>query len=309
MENKQILVASSVIFIILLLMAFFINDFVVGSNLIFIGIIILVAPYSIVKFFRFKRIKAYEDEFPIFLRDIAESQRVGLTFVQALQSASKSEYGILTPEIKRMHNQLTWNVPAETMLKNFAERMKGSKTIVRAIMIIEQATKSGGNIEETMESLATNIEALKDVQEEKSIMLNQQVIMMYAIFFIFMGITISLVKFLVPLLQTQIETSGFGFQGFSGNPCAQCIGTSNPACLGCDAFYSVSTAFNLGKTGEAASYYKGMFFTMIMVQGLFCGLIAGQIASDSVIAGVKHSMIMVMAGIFSFILVTRIGFI
>ena len=113
----------------------------------------------------------------------------------------------------------------------------------------------------------------------------------------------------MPLLQTQTETGGFGFQGFSANPCAQCISSSDAVCLGCDAFFTVSNAFDFGKPEDAAAYYKSLFFTMILVKGFFSGLIAGQIGSDSVVGGVKHSMIMVIAGFFVFMMVTRIGFI
>ena len=180
MESRNMLIVSAVVFVLLIVLAVLVNNFVLSSNLIFLGIVILVLPYTLHKFFEFKRIRSYEEEFPNFLRDLAESQRAGLTLMQALQSASRSQYGMLTAEIRRMYNQLTWNVPVETVLKGFGDRMKKSKTIVRAMMIIDQATKSGGNVEETMESLANNIESLKEVQEEKSTMLNQQVIMMYA---------------------------------------------------------------------------------------------------------------------------------
>ncbi|MBI4171088.1 MAG: type II secretion system F family protein [Candidatus Aenigmarchaeota archaeon] len=309
MESKHIFITSSIAFVFIIIAAIFVNNFVIASNLIFLGAVILIFPYSLNKFFEFKRTRAYEEEFPNFLRDLAESQRAGLTLMQALQSASKTEYGMLTYEIKRMYNQLTWNVPVETVLKNFSERIKKSKMIVRAMMIIDQATKSGGNVEQTMESLATNIESLREVQEEKSLMLNQQVIMMYAIFFIFLGISIALIKFLVPLFQTQTEAGSLGFQGFGANPCVQCIGNSAPVCLGCHTFFAVSEAFNFGKNEDAISYYKALFFTMIMVQGFFSGLIAGQIGSDSIIGGVKHSMIMLIAGFFIFMLSIRIGFI
>jgi len=312
MDNQKILIVSGAIFAVLVVAAILINNFVIASNLVFIGIVILFAPYSLARFFQFKKLHAYEDEFPIFLRDLAESQQAGLTLMQAMASAAKSEYGMLTPEVRRMYNQLTWNVPIDTALNNFSQRMKNSKVIVRAVIVILQANKSGGNVEQTMESLANNIESIKEVQQEKNTMLSQQVVMMYAIFFIFVGITIALVKFLVPLLQTSMataDTSGFGFSGFNSNPCSLCASNPDPACLGCEAFYDVSAAFGFGKYGEGAAYYKGLFFTMIVVQGLFSGLIAGQISSDSLAAGVRHSLIMLIAGIFSFILVTRIGFI
>lgn len=279
----------------------------VSANMIFIGIIVLTVPYSLYKFFRFKNVKSYENDFPSFLRDIAESQRAGLTLLQAIQAAAKAEYGLLTNEIRKMDKQLSWNVTFEKAIKNFSIRMRDSKLIVRSLMIIDQANKSGGNVEETMEALADNIESLKEVQDEKSALLNQQVMMMYAIFFIFLGVTIALIKFLVPLLQSQGFAGGLGAVGASNNPCSFCINSPDPACFGCTAFFAVSAAFDFGQPEDPTAYYKSLFFMMIIIQGIFSGLIAGQISADSVAAGVKHSLFMLFAGFAIFIFVVKAG--
>jgi len=309
--DKKILVVSTVIFIALLMLAFYLlSNFAIAINIVLLGVIILAAPYTIYRFFEFKRIRSYEDIFPSFLRDLAESQRAGLTLIQSIQSASKSDYGSLTKEIQKINNQLSWNIQLEIVLKNFSERMARSKIIIRAVMIIDQANKSGGNIEDTMESLAYNIESIKDVQKEKAVLLNQQVIMMYAIFFIFLGITLALIKFLIPMLKTNVDVGSlgtYGFTGFNSNPCSPCIDGTNPSCFGCDLFSGVSATFDFGDKTDPAAYYKSLFFMMIMVQGLFSGLIAGQIGSDSVVAGVKHSLLMLLVGFIVFMLVTRLG--
>ena len=127
-EEKKIITGSVGAFIRLLLAAVFVvKEFALSANLIFVGIAIATAPYSIYKFLEFKKIKAYEKEFPNFLRDIAESQRAGLSVLQAIRLASKSDYGRLTDEIKKINNQLSWNIPLEKVLHNFSKRMKKSK--------------------------------------------------------------------------------------------------------------------------------------------------------------------------------------
>jgi len=309
--NKLILLVSVLIFVALVFLSFFLSENkAISANLIFIGILILTLPYSVYRFFQFKRIRAYERELPNFLRDLAEAQRAGLTIIQAIKASAKSEYGVLTNEIRKMEKQLSWNIPLEKVIKNFGERMSDSRLITRSLMIIDQANKSGGNIEDTMESLAHNIESLKDVQEEKSTMLNQQVVMMYAIFFIFLGITIALIKFLIPLLQTQgLATGGLGIESFNANPCAPCINSNDPACFGCHSFFAVSTSMDFGQPEEPSSYYKALFFLMILIQGFFSGLIAGQIGSDSISAGIKHSLIMLFAGFAIYIVTIKSGFI
>ncbi len=307
--ERKIIILSSIGFVILIAMSIvmFEKEFVFASNLILLAIILISVPYGIYRFLEFRRIREYENEFPAFLRDLAESQRSGLTLIQSLRIATKSNYGSLTKEIKKLTDQISWNVTLDRALEKFSDRVEKSKIIVRSLMVIRQANKSGGNIEDTMESLANNIESLGDVQAEKSSLLNQHVMMMYAIFFIFLGISISLVKFLTPLLETQstfelIKTTG-------ANPCQPCLNGYNTACIGCDIYFSVSTTFGFGEKTESAAYYRSLFFTMIVVQAIFSGLIAGQISSDSVVAGLKHSMIMLLSGVFIFILTFRVGII
>ena len=310
-KEKFILLVSAILFVAIVIFALlFSKEVFLTTNLVFIGVLALILPYSLYKFFEFKKIKQYEDQLPNFLRDLAESQRAGLTILQALQAVSKNDYGPLTSEIKKMMNQLSWNVPLEIVLRDFSKRMEKSRIIVRALMIIEQSNKSGGDIDDTMDSLATNIETIKDVQEEKAVLLNQQVIMMYAIFFIFLGISIALLKFLIPILQTNIGGGGdslSAIQEFNPNPCDLCKGNPEPGCIGCTIFQGTAVAFDFGEAGKPESYYRSLFFIMILVQGFFSGLIAGQISSDSVTAGVKHSLIMTLTGFFVYILVVKTG--
>jgi len=131
--------------------------------------------------------------------------------------------------------------------------------------------------------------------------------MMYAIFFIFLGITIALIKFLVPILQTQGLSSGLGGMGFNANPCNICVNSPDPACFSCNAFFAVSAGLEFGTPEDPGSYYKSLFFFMIILQGFFTGLIAGQIASDSVVAGAKHGMIMVFSGFAIYVLILKLG--
>ncbi len=308
--EKKIFFGSFVGFMILLGIAVLSGSVAIGTNLLFAGVIVLTAPFSIYKYFEFKRTKEFERLFPNFLRDVAESQRAGLTFVQALNVAAKSDYGILSKEIKKMDNQISWNITLDKVLRSFARRMGKSNIIVRSLMIIDQANKSGGNIEDTMDSLAGNIELLRDVEEEKKTLLNQQVMMMYAIFFMFLGITIALLKFLVPLIQTQtvggVPGQASFFEGFGANPCKPCVASVDPACIGCGAMFVVSESFAFGSVNDPASYYRSLFFIMIIVQGFFTGLIAGQIGSDSIAAGVKHSLIFLISGFSVFLIL--VGF-
>ena len=308
MEERGVLLISSLIFVALLVAALFVNNITLASDLAFIAIIVLLLPFSMVKFVRYRKFKTYEKVFPVFLRDLAESIYAGTTLSQSIQTAAKNDYGSFTEEVERVGNQLSWNIPLEKAMDSFAARMHPSKIIVRSISIIKQAEKSGGDVAEAMGSLAENISSLRDVQEEKALLLNQQMFIIYAIFFIFLGISLAILRFLIPLFETQTNVGGFIVKGFNENPCQICFeGSTDPGCFGCYTMASVSTTFGFGSPNDTASYYRALFFAMIMIQGFFSGLIAGQITSDSIIAGVKHSLVMVVFGAFVFILTIKLG--
>ena len=78
------------------------------------------------------------------------------------------------------------------------------------------------------------------------------------------------------------------------DPCTPCATNPNIFCASCSIFSIVCQMFALGAGG--ACYYNALFMVMAIVQGIFTGLVAGQIGEGSVIAGVKHSIIMTTSG-------------
>jgi hypothetical protein len=54
-------------------------------------------------------------------------------------------------------------------------------------------------------------------------------------------------------------------------------------------------------------YYVSLFFYVLIIQGICSGLIAGQLGENSVVAGVRHSIIMASAALFTIIFFSRMG--
>ena len=105
--------------------------------------------------------------------------------------------------------------------------------------------------------------------ERKSIM-HQQIIVMYIIFFVFVGVIIALYKILSPILYVQQIGS------FSG------IGIQE------------------GGAKLTIEYFRNLFFLMTLIEAICAGFIAGIIAEEKLVAGIKHILIMVSASIFIF---------
>ncbi len=70
-----------------------------------------------------EKIKAIEDKFPDFLRDLAEYWKGGLSMVVSVRTLARSEYGALNNDIQKMSDQLSWGIPFGDVMKMFADRV------------------------------------------------------------------------------------------------------------------------------------------------------------------------------------------
>lgn len=280
----------------------------IGGSLIMLGLILGAMPYGIISFLKNRAVREVEDQFPSFLQDLAESKRGGMTMIQAFESAKETDYGRLNNEINRIHNELTWGIPFPEVMERFSRRMKASSVIQESISILLQSFKSGGNMTKTIESIAEDSANLKEVIQKKNAQTKQQILIMYVIFFLFVGITIGIYMMLGQLLGLGQAGEGalqnVDFLGDSGGITNYCSGEiifAEPLCTISEIFGFVpdqAAAEGLGseyseeyKYGQMA-YYKGLLFTMLMIQGMCTGAVAGQIGDGSPSAGIKHAMVM-----------------
>lgn len=288
---------------------FFYRDAGLLGNFVIISMLVGIVPYLVVAYLGHEKIRLVEEQFPVFMRDLAETQKAGSNLPDALRMASRTDYGKLSAEIKKMSDQLSWGIPLQEVLSKFSGRMKGSDIITRSVRIINEAYSSGGNIADTMESIATDVSIIRETKKERTAVMAQHISMMYIIYFVFIAIVLSLSNTLLPMLNMNLGgVSGGSLSGGTGgsfnDPCAACT-PGNYLCVSCSAFSTLSLMFSLG-TG-AISYYRALFLSMVIVQGIFTGLVAGQIGSNSAVAGAKHSFILTAAGFGIFMIVLKLG--
>lgn len=279
----------------------------IGGSLLILGLLIAVLPYGIISFLKNRAIREVEDQFPSFLQDLAESKRGGMTILQAFESARETDYGRLNGEIEKIHDELTWGIPLPKVMERFSRRMDNSEVIQESISILLQSFRSGGNITKTIESIADDSIQLKETIQKKNAQIRQQILIMYVIYFLFVGITIGIYMMLSQLLGLGSANSGAlqntEFLGGSGGATNYCNGDiiyAQPLCSTAKIFGFVpgnitdfTTAYaTTYKYGQMA-YYKALLFTMLMIQGAATGAVAGQISEGSPSAGIKHALIMI----------------
>jgi hypothetical protein len=120
-----------------------------------------------------------------------------------------------------------------------------------------------------LNALADDVTLLKRLEADKKSLMQEHIVVMYIVFFIFISIIVILFKILIPILYIQ-QLGVFG--GLALRPAEQL----------------------------SVDYFKNLFFLLTIIQAACMGLIAGQITEEKMIAGAKHIAIMVAIGAFAF---------
>lgn len=310
-KYRTLLISVAVAAALVIISALIIPDISTVGNVFVISLFIVMVPYFLIEYAEFLWLKSVERQFPNFMRDLADSKRSGMALTEAIHICSRAKYGKLTPEIKSMSNRLTWGTPFLRALDIFGERTRKSKIINEALDLIKEAYQSGGNIASTLDSVAKDIRTLQDAEDERKSLVRQHMMIMYAIFFVFLAVSMIIIYVMVPMMKTQPE-SGFEAPIFRfTNPCPSPSPGEIVPHFPCSLFYGACSILSIDVAADPTTgiscYYIALFFFILIIQGIFSGLIAGQLGENSVVAGAKHSFIMVAAAIMVFMFMAKLG--
>ncbi len=177
---------SATIFFLLafLSMLGIVNIFLTAVDFIILALLAVTGIYGMYEYLHVRRIYKIDSIFPDFVRDLAESRRAGMTFTKAILFASKGNYGILTPEIQKISQQVSWGSSVTDALISFSERVK-TKSIRRTISLIIEASKSGGNVADVLDVAAKDAREIKMLEAERKANMASYVVVIYVAAFVF----------------------------------------------------------------------------------------------------------------------------
>ncbi|HWG91157.1 MAG TPA: type II secretion system F family protein [Candidatus Thermoplasmatota archaeon] len=236
------------------------TDFFVFAILLGLG------PYGYYHAKEVQRVKAIDNKFPEFLRDLAESQRSGMTLTQAVITAAKGNYGALTPEIRKMAAQIEWGVSFTDALTRFSRRVR-TPLIERTVTLIVEAANSGGNVVDVLSAAADDSREIQMILKDRKGSMNIYMMIIYVAFLVFMGVVAILTKQFIPEVAKAVSSAA----------------ANGPVNVGGMTFSTVD---------EQA--FKTLFFHAAVIQGFGGGLVAGVMQEGKPVAGLRHAFIMVI---------------
>lgn len=229
------------------------------------GVLMGVLPFVITILRETKIANEKEEMFLEFARNLVESVKIGTPISRSIMITKKKSYGVLSENIEKLANQISLGIPLSLALQTFARDVE-NKTISRAITLIGQAEKAGGDIGEILEAVAGAVSMADKLKKERKAAISNLVIQGYIIFFVFIVIILVMQIKIIPMVSNIAGIEGIGGLG---------VGT--------------------GGGGEIDSKeIANAFLYLLLIQGFFTGLTIGKLSEGSVKRGIKHSFALML---------------
>ncbi len=263
-KTKKITAAISLVLVVVLVLALWVFSSTLLMkylNEVFLfSILIVLVPSAVLDLRHQRWLSSIEDQMPLLVRGVAESQETGMTLIKALEKVvdNKMVSGPLSKEVKKMVLQMAWGTSFEDALTNFKDNID-SPIVNRFCVLVLEASRSGGTIKKVFTATSGFMEEMKEIDRDTSAQMKPYTIVIYAAFLVFIVTAILLVRsFFAPMEGSQQLLSQATVGGTSG--------------------------------------FKDFFYKNMMVSGLTGGLMAGKIGERRVAGGLKHAIILVVVG-------------
>jgi flagellar protein FlaJ len=236
------------------------------NNVIIFGVLIAIMFPAFVEYSNHSWVRKIESSIPRLLRDISEAVNSGVTLPKAVEQAADKGYGPLAKELERALTLFTLGTSWEDSIMSLTKHVS-SPSLARFATILVEANQSGGKMSEVLDmsvELFTNIDQYRQEQQNN---MKPYLYTVYAAIAIFLIISfVVLNQFLIPLAASAQNPSGLG---------------------------SAITVLD-------TNYYTSILFWASVVESLFAGLIAGKIGDRCYLAGLRHSVILLILSLVFF---------
>lgn len=221
-----------------------------------IGVLIIVFPFIIGVIRQTADENEKEEMFLEFTRNLVESVNTGTPISKSILNVQDRPFGVLSPHVKKLANQIKLGIPLNKALTTFSKDIN-NKTISRALTLIGQAERAGGDIGVILESVAEAVSMSEKLKKERRAAISTLVVQGYIIFIVFIIIILVMQFRILPMIAGIADVGGaLGLEG--------------------------GQAIDQGDISNA-------FLYLLLIQGFFSGLTIGKLSENNIKSGIKHS--------------------
>ncbi|MDE1854145.1 MAG: type II secretion system F family protein [Thaumarchaeota archaeon] len=138
-----------------------------------------------------------EAKLPDFIRDVAESRKIGLSPEASIEALAPAKYGRLGKPVRSMGAQLSWGLSLDKVVSSFIGNVNSWLTKVAGALMLEVVEVGGGTVKSFSE-MADFTRKVNDLEAEKRSALRPYIFVIYMA-----GILIVVTTFLMVYLLSQ----------------------------------------------------------------------------------------------------------
>ncbi len=225
----------------------------------FFVVLISTLPFVVLYEIKVRRTGKIEESFPDFLTSLSSSIASGLTPARAIKSASASELGPLSSELRKMSGEMEWGASTSEAMSSFDDRVR-SAMVSRSVGVMKKAMEASGEISDVVDILALDASTARSLKHERRGTMTTYVVIVYMSFVMFLFTAGMISTYMLQILPG-------GAAPAPGMPITP---------------------------GLPQEEVKRLLFHASLIQGFCAGLVAGQLGSGDVWAGLKHSVAMMV---------------
>jgi archaeal flagellar protein FlaJ len=233
------------------------------QNYFIIFIVIVLIPFIIFFEARALRMRKIDEKMPDLLKDLSNMNGSGVLFSNSLKMIAESNMGILSKELKKLKEDLSWGTSTSRVLTKLDNNIRTS-TSSRVLHTLIKANESTSDLKSVLSITAEQVKSEEELKKERSSDMSVYVVTIYVAFFVFLFIVYILAVYFFP-------------QSVSFTSSSQEIGSAG---IG-NGFFNIQE-------------YTMLMYHSTLIQAFVSGLIAGKMGQGSVYMGLKYSVSMIM---------------
>jgi flagellar protein FlaJ len=222
-----------------------------------------------------RRENAMVRRFPEVLNVLSSANYMGIPFVDALGLVSRWSKGALADELNALRNDIEWNYDVTAALMSFGNRLQVPH-LTRTVKLIAEGGRTSGDMSRILSIAAEDTRARYRIERSRRRAMGSYIAIVVIGYLVYlMVIVLVAASFLGPIAETASAPT-------DGVPAA-----------------GLPVSF----TNIPLDTYRALFFHSVLVQGVGSGLLAGKLADNSVLSGLKYSIFMIVLALAAFALV------
>ncbi|ELZ12827.1 Type II secretion system F domain protein [Natrinema thermotolerans DSM 11552] len=243
-------------------------------GLVVAPLVTATAPLAVLHERERRRTETITERFPDVLGILASANQMGVDVVDAFELVTRWASGTLAVELRRVRNDVAWNHDLTGALLSFADRLNVPQ-LTRTMTLVAEGSRSSGDLHGLLEIAAKNTRAQAKIARERRREVGSYVAIVVIGFLVYLLVIVMIsASYLTPIAELAAESD------------ATAATAESPVSLG----------------DIPVDAYEALFLHSALIQGFGSGLIAGKLADNDVVSGLKYGLGLVVLTVVAFYL-------